>query len=126
MDDNTDAVHPYVSAISDHNDGTLHFCLVDGVTELREQCALAGLRELRIGGLAIIDNANWFLPREPRSRAPNSRGLSDGYASAAWQEFDRQVDDWPCTWTTKGVTDTAIWTKRAAALTTRRLEVARC
>jgi predicted O-methyltransferase YrrM len=113
VDDFADSDQPYVAAIAEHQDGELDFCLIDGVTELRAHCACACLPKLRSGGLAIIDNANWFLPREPRSRAPNSRGPADGYASAAWQEFDAHVAGWPCTWTTNGVTDTAIWTKPA-------------
>jgi hypothetical protein len=113
VDDVADAAHPYVSAISDHDDGALHFCLVDGVTRLRAQCALACLPKLERGGIAIVDNANWFLPREPKSRAPNSRGAADGYASAEWHEFERRVADWPCIWSSNGVTDTAIWTKPA-------------
>jgi predicted O-methyltransferase YrrM len=103
--------HPYVSAISDLDDGALDFCLVDGLTELRAHCALACLPKLKTGGIAIVDNANWSLPHEPRSRAPNSRGPAEGYASAEWQAFASQVADWPCIWTTNGVTDTAIWTK---------------
>ena len=113
VDDVADRDHPYVSAISEHRDGTLHFCLIDGVTRLRAPCALACLPKLEPGGIAIVDNANWFLPRACRSRAPNSRGPGDGYASADWQEFDRRVAGWPCTWTSNGVTDTAIWTKPA-------------
>jgi hypothetical protein len=27
------------------------------------------------------------------------------------QEFHRRVADWPCIWTSNGLTDTAIWTK---------------
>ena len=113
VDDDADAALLYVSALSDHHDGALDFCLVDGVTRLRAHCALACLLKLRTGGIVIVDNANWFLPREPKSWAPNSRGSSDGYASAVWQVFDRQVADWPCAWTSNGVTDTAIWTKPA-------------
>jgi hypothetical protein len=113
IDTETDAAHPYVSAISDQDDGALHFCLVDGLTRFRAQCALACLAKLASGGIAIVDNANWFLPREPKSRAPNSRGPVDGYISAEWQEFDGRVADWPCLWTSNGVTDTAIWTKPA-------------
>jgi hypothetical protein len=111
VDDDTDTNHPYISAISEHDDGALHFCLIDGVPILRAHCALACLPKLKPGGLAIVDNANWFLPREPRSRAPDSRGPTDGYASAEWAEFDRRVADWHCIWTSNGVFDTAIWTK---------------
>lgn len=113
VDDAASKDYPYVSAISRLPDGALHFCLVDGATRLRAHCALACLPKLRSGGLAIIDNANWFLPREPGSRAPSSRRPADGYASDEWAEFDRRVADWPCIWTSNGVFDTAIWTKPA-------------
>lgn len=113
VDNVADAGHPYVSAILEHHDEGLNFCLVDGVTRLRAQCALACLPKLARGGIVIVDNANWFLPHGPKSRAPNSRGPADGYASAAWQEFAREVANWPCTWTSDGITDTAIWTKPA-------------
>jgi predicted O-methyltransferase YrrM len=113
VDDGADRDHPYVFAISEHRDRTLHFCLIDGVTRLRAHCALACLPKLQPGGIAIVDNANWFLPRDTKSRAPNSRSPGDGYASAEWQEFAKRVADWPCAWTTNGVTDTAMWSKPA-------------
>jgi hypothetical protein len=113
VDDCGDTHQPYVSAIAQQPDGALHFCLVDGVTQFRAHCALACLQKLSTGGLVIVDNANWFLPREPSSRAPDSRGFADGWASAEWQEFDQRVTNWPCIWTSNGVTDTAIWTKPA-------------
>jgi hypothetical protein len=104
-------VTPYVAAISEYPDQALNFCLIDRVAKLRAHCALACLPKLAQGGIAIVDNANWFLPREPKSRSPDSRGPADGCANAEWQEFRRRVADWPCIWTSNGVTDTAIWTK---------------
>jgi hypothetical protein len=46
--------HPshYVAAISDQEDSALDFCLIDGVTRLRAQCALACLPKLTTGGIA--------------------------------------------------------------------------
>jgi len=105
--------HEYVQAIAEIPDGFLDFCLVDGVASLRAACALACLPKIRPGGIVIVDNANWFLPRNPPSRAPNSRGPDDGHARADWAEFDQRVTDWHCTWTTNGVFDTALWTKPA-------------
>lgn len=102
--------HPYVSVISGH-DGGLDFCLVDGVTGLRAYCALACLAKLKPNGVLIVDNANWFIPRSPKSRAPNSRALFAGYASVAWSEFARRTADWQCIWTTNGITDTALWVR---------------
>jgi hypothetical protein len=85
--------------------------LVDGVTRLRADCALACVAKLKPGGVLIVDNPNWFIPRSPKSRAPNSRGPVAGYASVAWSEFARQTADWQCIWTTNGITDTALWLK---------------
>ncbi len=90
------------------------FALVDGITDLRGACALACLPKIRPSGIVVIDNVNWFVPREQPSRAPNSRGAKDGYASGEWAAFAEAVDGWPVVWTTNGVTDTAIWIKPGA------------
>ena len=87
------------------------FALVDGIASIRAECALSCIEKIRAGGIIIVDNVNWFIPRERPSHAPNSRRLSDGYANSRWEEFHHLVTDWPVVWTTNGVTDTAIWTK---------------
>src|SRR5262245_1830029 len=90
---------------------SLDFVLVDGMC--RDHCALASIAVLKRGGLLIVDNVNWYVPRENRSRSPNSRSLSDGYASETWRQFHGRVRDWRSVWTCNGVTDTAAWFKPA-------------
>jgi len=99
----------YVSVVQDIAPNTLDFCLVDGVS--RDHCALACLTKLKVGGVLVVDNANWYIPRDPKSRAPKSRGPKDGFSSPQWKEFGRITGDWRCIWTTNGVWDTALWIK---------------
>jgi hypothetical protein len=95
--------HDQVSALPDRY---LDFCLVDG--EHRDDCAIRALDKLKPGGLMIVDNVNWYIPRDSKSRAPNSRRGSD-FASERWRDFATLVASWRCVWTTNGVTDTAAW-----------------
>lgn len=88
---------------------SLDFCLVDGLA--RDHCALRALHLLRPGGILIVDNIEWYVPREPKSLAPNSRSLMDGHASPAWATFSQKVCEWRYVWTTNGVWDTAFWMK---------------
>jgi hypothetical protein len=99
----------YVQVVQSIETGTLDYCLVDGVA--RDHCALVCLDRLKPGGVVIIDNANWYIPQRTKSRAPNSRGLEDGFASDVWAEFWKRVREWRSVWTTNGVTDTAFWVK---------------
>lgn len=99
----------YVQVAELFPDSTLDFVLIDGVA--RDYCAAASLGKLKRGGLIVIDNVNWFLPRRNPSRAPNSRGMNDGCASTTWEEVWRELSRWRCIWTTDGVTDTALWLK---------------
>jgi hypothetical protein len=88
---------------------SLDFCLIDGVA--RDHCALACLDKLKAGGILIIDNVNWYIPRERRSFAPSSRGPSDGYASEVWHQVGQEISGWRNVWTSDGVTDTAFWVR---------------
>lgn len=88
---------------------SLDFCLVDGVS--RDHCALAVLDKLKPGGVLIVDNVNWFIPRENSGLSPNSKRPSDGCASPTWAEVHAVVSKWRCIWTSNGVTDTALWVK---------------
>jgi predicted O-methyltransferase YrrM len=99
----------YVQVAASLADGSLDFCLVDGMA--RDHCALAVLGKLKSGGLLVIDNINWYLPRERPSRAPDSRSLDQGPASPQWEEALMRLRSWRCIWTTDGITDTAIWIK---------------
>ncbi len=99
----------YVAVARSLASAGLDFCLVDGVA--RDHCARASLDILKPGGILIVDNANWYIPFEFGSTAPNSRSPDDGYASDAWREVDDAVGDWRKIWTTNGVTVTALWQK---------------
>ncbi len=99
----------YVEVAKSIASSSLDFVLVDGVA--RDHCALASLDKLKPGGMLIIDNVNWYLPREPKSRSPNSRDQADGYASEVWGQVGEQIKNWRCVWTTNGVWDTALWVK---------------
>lgn len=99
----------YVESVNTHSDQSLDYCLVDGI--LRDHCALACLPKLKPGGILLLDNVNWFIPREPSSRSPNSRGFVDGFASDTWRDLFDKIQSWRSIWTSDGVTDTALWIK---------------
>jgi hypothetical protein len=96
-----------VQAVGHITRGTVDVALVDGLD--RDRCALAAVDLLKAGGLLIVDNANWYLPCQ--SRSPKSTSPDDGPVSEAWAEFSDATRQWPLTWTTDGVTDTAMWMK---------------
>jgi predicted O-methyltransferase YrrM len=98
----------YVNIAKRVRPSSLDFCLVDGVA--RDYCALASLDKLKPGGILIIDNVNWYMPRQQPSIAPNSR-RGDDYASATWRDVGREVAGWRCIWTTNGIWDSAFWVK---------------
>jgi predicted O-methyltransferase YrrM len=50
----------YVHVANDIPQQDLDFCLVDGVA--RDHCVLACLDLLRLGGIMIADNINWYVP----------------------------------------------------------------
>ncbi len=99
----------YVGSINVAASKSLDFVLVDGVSELRDVCALAALPLLRVGGLLAIDDVHRYLPspsRAPLALKPNASPLTE-----AWAEFRARVAGWPLEWTSDGVRDTAIWTR---------------
>lgn len=111
-DTSTDSHQAYIDEVKRHADQSLDFCLVDGIA--RDRCALAALPKIKPGGILIIDNVNWFLPRKSPSHSPNSRSTGQGCASSVWREVQQQTGSWRCIWTSDGVTDTAFWVKPAA------------
>jgi Methyltransferase domain len=98
----------YVDAI--YESPGFDLILVDGLH--RQYCVLAALDKIKAGGMVVVDNANWYLPS--RSRAPASRTRDQGPASTEWAAFERRVAGWQVSWTSNGVTDTAIWFAPAA------------
>lgn len=99
----------YAGVAAGFADAELDFVIVDGLC--RDACGLAGLPKVKPGGLLIIDNANWYLPRDIPSRAPNSRTTRAGFASERWREFADAVEGWRLVATSDGVTDTWLWFK---------------
>lgn len=99
----------YVAVAEEFGPNSLDFVLVDG--RCRDHCASACMGKLKPGGILIIDNINWYVPRNPKPRAPDSRGFSDGWASADWKAVSGQLESWRLVWTTNGVSDTALWVK---------------
>lgn len=102
----------YVHIAEQMKPKSLDFCLIDGVA--RDHCALASLDKLKPGGILIIDNVNWYIPKAQPSFSPNSRSLQQGYASEVWQTVGDQLRNWRGIWTSNGVTDTAFWVKPPA------------
>ena len=101
----------YVQAAGSLKPSSLDYVLVDGVSALRGYCALLAIETLRPGGLLVVDNAEWFLPRRLPSRAPHSRGIEKGCSSAEWCEFQDRIAGWRSIYTTSGISDTALWVK---------------
>ncbi|MCF6354597.1 MAG: hypothetical protein L3J26_05755 [Candidatus Polarisedimenticolaceae bacterium] len=109
--DGTDNVgnSEYVAVAQKLPFASLDFCLIDGMA--RDHCALACLDKIKPGGILIIDNVERYIPREHKTFSPNSRSISDGYASEIWEQVGKELQKWRCIWTTNGVTDTAFWVK---------------
>lgn len=99
----------YIGNMLNIEDNSLDFVLVDGV--FRDKCALLAIDKVKPGGILIVDNINWYLPRKCPSSSPNSRGIKDGFESKLWEEFSQHTSGWRNLWTSNGVWDTAIWFK---------------
>jgi predicted O-methyltransferase YrrM len=90
-------------------EASLDFALIDG--HYRDYCAKFIMPKIKLGGMLIIDNVNWYLPC--RSKAPNSRTAELGPATDVWGAVWRQLEGWRTIWTSSGVWDTAIFIKPA-------------
>jgi len=99
----------YVDVVEQLRPSTLDFCLVDGVS--RDHCVMACLEKVKPGGIIIIDNVERYIPRDPKSPAPEARAMEQGPASERWERFVEATAEWRCIWTTNGVWDTAVWFK---------------
>jgi predicted O-methyltransferase YrrM len=98
------AYSPYVQIAHDFTDRSLNFALIDG--ELRRECLIAVMPKIALGGLLVLDNANWYIDHP--SRSPDSRS-GKGHLDDGWAHAVKQLSDWRMIWTSSGVTDTAIW-----------------
>jgi len=65
----------YITLIDRFGDESLDFVLVNGL--YRDECAIRSLRKIRIRGLLIMDNINWYIPST--LKIPSSR--KEKYAS---------------------------------------------
>ena len=99
----------YVNIIDSFDDESFDFILIDGMA--RDHCTIRSLDKLKKGGIIIIDNVNWYIPRKNESRAPGSRNIADGFESEIWSAFHNTVFGWRYLWETDGISDTAIWFK---------------
>jgi hypothetical protein len=94
----------YVRVLDNVPNASVTFCLIDGM--YRGHCALAMRAKMQAGGLIVIDNAEWFLPRP--SKSPGVRSTDAGPADDAWRRFAVETEEWRRIWTTNGVWDTLL------------------
>jgi len=103
--------NPYVSeyfkVLQNIRSNSLDFILVDG--SLRDIIAIECVEKLKLGGILVIDNANWFLSHY--SLSPSSLGMKNSM-NDNWEKFLNSTKDWRLIWTTNGVTDTALFIKK--------------
>jgi predicted O-methyltransferase YrrM len=95
----------YVDVVNKFEPKSLDFVLVDGV--VRSACAVASVDRIKMGGVLILDNANWYLASQTFS--PGSRKPEQGPSTEEWALFLERVKGWRRIWTTSGVTDTVIF-----------------
>lgn len=98
----------YKNIIKSFENESLDFCLIDG--KFRETCATGILDKLKVGGVLVLDNVNWFIPCE-KSKSPDSLKLEDGFKSEVWEHFYTITSSWRYIWTSNSVSDTGIWIK---------------
>lgn len=98
---------PYVAAMNSFPDSSLDFVLVDGVSSLRDQCALAAIPKIRGGGALIVDDIHRYMPSN--SRAPLALAPSAEPATELWKDVRGQLASWKLHRKASGVTDTSIW-----------------
>lgn len=97
----------YCRHIDSIQDNSIDFILVDG--SHRNIIAEKAIDKVKIGGLLVLDNANWYLPHKTYS--PTSIGIN-GNPTEEWKSFYNKINSWRLIWTTNGVTDTAIFIKK--------------
>jgi predicted O-methyltransferase YrrM len=94
----------YLDILNEIENNSIDFVLVDGLQ--RDIYALKSIPKLKIGGLLIIDNINWFVPN--KSYFPSSK-RDNNFESQIWQDiWEKEIKNWRKIWTSNGVTDTLI------------------
>lgn len=99
----------YVEAINKFHDGKFDFVLVDGLSALRDRCALAAIPKICVGGMLVIDDIHRYLPsnsRAPLALPPGAEPLTED-----WDFALHQLALWDKRVFTSGVTDTALWVR---------------
>jgi hypothetical protein len=109
-EDESASTSEYVTLCSRIAEGSLGFALIDGYA--RGYCAEAVIPKIAVGGLLVIDNANWYFDHPTYS--PSSR-VGQGPPSERWAAIARSLSSWRLIWTTQGISDTAIWIRPANA-----------
>ena len=99
----------YSSIINKFKDDSIDFALVDG--KHRDLCANLMVNKVKVGGLLVVDNVNWFIPNNS-TQSPNSQRSTDGCSSEGWEKFVKSVEGWRLIWTSNGVWDTSIWIRK--------------
>ncbi len=94
--------HAYVDVAGELPDESLDYVLIDGL--FRAECAAAGARLVKPGGILILDDAERYLPLAPH--LPEGRRTP---AEPDWQEFATLVTNWRLIWTSDGISATALW-----------------
>lgn len=104
---------PYASVVARHAP-RLDFALVDGA--YRDACVASAIRQLRPGGILMLDNAERYVP----SDGPEPEAVREP-PSEAWRVILEALGSWPVTWSTNGVWVTAWWEKPGASTSQARV-----
>ena len=102
--------HKYVTSIKSVKNGTLDFCLVDGI--LRDECALACIPKIKPGGILIIDDIQRYFPDSINTKAPYARKKDEGFSSPVWEKVGKEVSSWRSIRISNRLKDTAIFIKK--------------
>jgi predicted O-methyltransferase YrrM len=96
----------YCKVVEKFSDHSLDFVLVDG--SHRGILMLLCAPKVKVGGMLVLDNANWFLPHA--TKTPSSIGSGE-IIDANFKNFYANLSDWRLIWSTNGFADTAIFIK---------------
>ena len=91
----------FTRACADVAPDSLDFALVDGGD--RRACMAAVIPKVRVGGVLVLDNSEWYFVNPTRSPSRITQETAD------WQQVRQSLNGWRKIWTTSGVTDTSIF-----------------